>query len=63
MGRRAPLSNSHKCNGIITLSRSLGSTAAVAFCSAGEMHCDIAVIYDAESRGAQIPSVSRIIVS
>lgn len=33
------------------------------FCSAGEMHCDFAVIYDAESRVAQIPSVSRIIVS
>lgn len=29
----------------------------------GEMHCDIAVIYDTESGVAQIPSVSRIIVS
>lgn len=30
---------------------------------AGEMQCDIAVIYDAEIRVAQIPSVSWIIVS
>lgn len=43
MERRTALSNSHKCNGIITLSCSLGAAAAEALCSAGEMHCDIAV--------------------